>query len=54
MAKKVLVAYGSRYGCTEEVSQEIAKVLEKSGLSVSLFNLESSNRLPKLRNMMPS
>ena len=48
MAKKVLVAYGSRYGCTEEVSQEIAKVLEKSGLSVSLFNLESSNRLPKI------
>ena len=48
MAKKVLVAYGSRYGCTEEVSQEIAKVLEKGGLSVSLFNLESSNRLPKI------
>jgi len=48
MAKKVLVAYGSRYGCTEEVSQEIAKVLEKGGLSVSLVNLESSNRLPKI------
>ncbi|MHA2226872.1 MAG: flavodoxin domain-containing protein [Candidatus Hodarchaeales archaeon] len=37
--KKVLIAYGSRFGSTEEISQEIAEVLKKKGIAVTLFNL---------------
>ncbi|NMC58378.1 MAG: hypothetical protein GYA51_03180 [Candidatus Methanofastidiosa archaeon] len=48
MSKNVLIVYGSRYGCTEEVSKEIGKILEKEGLSVSLVNLESSKNAPKI------
>ncbi|KYC50067.1 MAG: protoporphyrinogen oxidase [Candidatus Methanofastidiosum methylothiophilum] len=50
MAKNVLVVYGSRYGCTEEVSKEIVKVLEKEGLEVSLVNLESTKDAPDVKN----
>lgn len=48
MSKNVLIVYGSRYGCTEEVSKEIGKILEKEGLSVSLVNLESSKNASKI------
>jgi menaquinone-dependent protoporphyrinogen oxidase len=48
MVKNILIVYGSRYGCTEEVSQEIGKVLEKEGLSVSLINLEIDKNLPSI------
>lgn len=48
MTKNILIVYGSRYGCTEEVSQEISKILEKEGLSVNLVNLESSKNTPKI------
>lgn len=37
---KVLIAYGSRFGCTEEVSQEIAKILEEEGIDSHLLNLK--------------
>lgn len=37
--KKVLIAYGSRFGCTEEVSQKIAKILEEEGIDSHLLNL---------------
>ncbi len=50
MTKCVLIAYGSRYGCTEEVSKEIGKVLEKEGVNVSLVNLELSKNVPDLKN----
>jgi menaquinone-dependent protoporphyrinogen IX oxidase len=50
MVKSVLIAYGSRYGCTEQVSQEIGKVLEKNGLSVSLINLASTKEIPNIEN----
>ena len=36
---KVLIAYGTRYGSTEEISKEIAKVLEEKGFKVEIFNL---------------
>ncbi len=42
MSKRVLIAYGSRYGSTEEISQEIAKVLEKQGLEVQLVDLKKT------------
>jgi len=37
--KKILIVYGTRYGSTEEISQEIAKTLEEKGLESELFNL---------------
>lgn len=40
--KKVLIAYGTRYGSTEEVSQEIAKMLENKGMEVQLLDLKKT------------
>lgn len=37
--KMVLIAYGSRYGSTEEISQRIAKILQEKGLEVQLLDL---------------
>jgi len=50
--KRVLIAYGTRYGSTEEISQEIAKTLQKKGLESELFNLgiNKSKNWPKLDN----
>ena len=36
---KVLIAYGSRFGSTEGISQEIAKILKNEGIKVRLLNL---------------
>lgn len=36
---KVLIAYGTRYGSTEEIAQEIAKVLKNKGVEPKLYNL---------------
>lgn len=40
--KKVLIAYGTRYGSTEEISQEMGKTLEKEGLEVQLVDLKKT------------
>nr|MDO8082158.1 flavodoxin domain-containing protein [Candidatus Freyarchaeota archaeon] len=40
--KKVLIAYGTRFGSTEEISQEIGKILEKEGLEVQLVDLKKT------------
>lgn len=40
MAKKVLIAYGTRYGATESTSEEIARVLRDEGLDVRTVNLK--------------
>ncbi len=37
--KRILIAYGTRYGSTEEISQEIAKTLKEKGFEPELFNL---------------
>jgi menaquinone-dependent protoporphyrinogen oxidase len=38
--KQILIAYGSRYGCTEEISNKIAEYLEKDrGYYTKLLNL---------------
>lgn len=42
MSKKVLIAYGSRFGCTEEVSKEIAKILKEEGIDSHLLNLRKT------------
>ena len=39
MRRKILIAYGTRYGNTEEISQEIAKTLKEKGLDPLLYNL---------------
>jgi menaquinone-dependent protoporphyrinogen oxidase len=38
MSRKVLIAYGTRYGATEGTSEEIAKVLRGEGLDVRVVN----------------
>lgn len=38
MPKKVLIAFGTRYGATESTSEEIAKVLRGEGLEVKVVN----------------
>ena len=49
-SKKVLIAYGTRYGSNEEISQVIAKTLKEKGLEPELFNLgeNKSKSWPKL------
>ena len=37
---KVLIAYGTRYGSTEEISQNIAKILEEKGIGSDIINLK--------------
>lgn len=44
MAKKVLVAYGSRYGSTEEIARAIAETLEQEGLNTQLLNLKRTKQ----------
>jgi menaquinone-dependent protoporphyrinogen oxidase len=48
--KKILIAYGTRYGSTEEISQEIAKTLREKGLEPELLNLGKikSKKWPQL------
>ena len=48
--KKILIAYGTRYGSTEEISQEIAKTLKKKGLEPELYNLgeEKTKKWPNV------
>jgi len=38
--KEILIAYGTRFGSTEEVAHEIAKTLETKGLTIQLLNLK--------------
>ena len=40
MAKKVLIAYGSRYGSTEEIAGAMVQILEKEGLETQLLDLK--------------
>ena len=40
MPKKVLIAYGTRYGATEGTAEEIAKVMREAGLEVKVANLK--------------
>ncbi|MFW9997232.1 MAG: flavodoxin domain-containing protein [Candidatus Odinarchaeota archaeon] len=38
---KVLIAYGSRFGSTEEISSEISRILEEKGIETSIINLRN-------------
>ncbi|MFX0063821.1 MAG: flavodoxin domain-containing protein [Candidatus Hermodarchaeota archaeon] len=49
MTKKVLIAYGSRSGSTEEISIKFKENLEEKGFTVDLVNLKSKNK-PDVHN----
>ena len=36
---KVLILYGTRYGTTKEISEEIEKVIQDNGIKTESFNL---------------
>ncbi|HPR42151.1 MAG TPA: flavodoxin domain-containing protein [Candidatus Methanofastidiosa archaeon] len=44
MAKKILIAFGSRYGSTEEIASEIVKVLEDKGALPELMDLKARKK----------
>ncbi len=44
MSKKVLIAYGSRFGSTEEISLKFKQTLEANGFVVDLVNLKAKNK----------
>jgi menaquinone-dependent protoporphyrinogen IX oxidase len=50
--KKILVAYGTRYGCTEGIAEKIAKILEEKGFPIELVNLDElkSSKWPELKS----
>ncbi|MFX0177505.1 MAG: flavodoxin domain-containing protein [Candidatus Hodarchaeota archaeon] len=40
---KVLILYGTRYGTTKGISDEIEKVIQESGISTESYNLKEHN-----------
>ena len=44
MSKKVLIAYGSRYGSTEEIVRAMVQILEKEGLETQLLDLRQTKQ----------
>jgi menaquinone-dependent protoporphyrinogen oxidase len=46
--KKVLIVYGTRYGSTREISQEIEKVLRENDIEVKSVNIEDKKEIPAL------
>ena len=47
MAKKILVAYGSKYGGTAEIAEEIGKVLKQEALEVDVFSADHASNPSK-------
>ena len=43
MMTKVLILYGTRYGATKEISDEIEKVIQDNGMITESFNLKDVN-----------
>jgi len=39
MVKKILIAYGSRFGSTEEISDKISSILTEKGIETEIVNL---------------
>jgi len=48
MNKKVLVAYATKYGSTEEIAQKIGQVIRQIGLSTDVL---STNRVSNLHSI---
>ena len=47
MMNKVLICYGTRYGSTAEVAQEMSKTARELGTQVDLIHLEKGTALPE-------
>jgi menaquinone-dependent protoporphyrinogen oxidase len=47
MINKVLIVYGTRYGSTAEVVQEMSKMARELGAQVDTINLEKGTRFPE-------
>lgn len=49
---KVLILYGTRYGCTKEIAQEIEKFIQEKGFSTEIYDLKenSSKNVPSLKD----
>lgn len=41
---KVLILYGTRWGSTEEIAQELANILNENDIEVDLINLETTKK----------
>ncbi|MFX0085684.1 MAG: flavodoxin domain-containing protein [Candidatus Hodarchaeota archaeon] len=44
MSRKVLIAYGTRFGSTEEISIKFKQILEKNNFVVNLVNLKAMKK----------
>ena len=44
MSKKILIAYGSRYGSTEEIAHSMAETLKNAGLETQLLDLRRTKQ----------
>ena len=44
MSGKVLVVYGSRFGCTKEIAQKIGDILEEEDFESHVINLKEVRR----------
>ena len=44
MSKKILIAYGSRYGSTEEIAHSMAEILANAGLETQLIDLRRTKQ----------
>jgi len=40
---KVLILYGTRYGTTKEISEEIEKIIKEKGINTESYNLKEHN-----------
>jgi menaquinone-dependent protoporphyrinogen oxidase len=49
MAGKVLVAYSSKYGSTQEIAEKVGDVLKKGGISVDILPLKKVKKLEDYR-----
>ncbi|NIV43650.1 nitric oxide synthase, partial [Candidatus Bathyarchaeota archaeon] len=47
MMKKVLIVYGTRYGSTSEVAQEMSNTVREFGAHVDTINLEKGTPFPE-------
>lgn len=49
MADKVLLAYASKYGATQEIAEKVGEVLKKDGISVNVVPLKKVKKLDDYR-----
>ncbi len=46
MTKRVLIAYGTRFGSTEEISSKMAEIMKKNGLDTTIINVKKDKWPP--------